>query len=246
MPDTYVARFASCPADVASAQAFRSGIFRTQGSDADRYDPLCDHVLVEEAASGRLVCVYRVMLLKDGSEIGQSYGAQFYDLSRLSDVARPILEVGRFCVDPTTPSPDILRVAWAELARLVEAHNVALLFGCSSFSGIDPAAFTDTFSLLKHRHLAPEAVAPMVKSDGIVPFSELGLPDMKKAQNRMPPLLRTYLAMGGWVSDHAVIDRDMNTLHVFTGVEVDKISPARKRFLRGDTGTLDTKKTAFG
>jgi len=246
VPDIYVARFANCPADVTSAQVFRSGIFRAQGSDADRFDPLCDHVLVEEAGSGRLVCVYRVMLLKDGSQIDRSYGAQFYDLSRLSGITRPILEIGRFCVDSAMPSPDILRVAWAELARLVEVHNVALLFGCSSFSGIDPAAFADTFALLKHRHLAPDAVAPMVKSSGIVPFSELGFPDMKKAQSRMPPLLRTYLAMGGWVSDHAVIDRDMNTLHVFTGVEVDKISPARKRFLRGDSTTLDTKKTAFG
>ena len=37
---------------------------------------------------------------------------------------------------------------------------------------------------------------------------------------RMPPLLRTYLLMGGWVSDHAVVDRHMDTLHVFTGLEI--------------------------
>ena len=49
---------------------------------------------------------------------------------------------------------------------------------------------------------------------------------------RMPPLLRSYLAMGGWVSDHAVVDRDMNTLHVFTGLEVRAIPPARARALR--------------
>ena len=48
----------------------------------------------------------------------------------------------------------------------------------------------------------------------------------------MPPLLRTYLSMGGWVSDHAVVDRQMNTLHVFTGVEISAIPPARKRLLR--------------
>jgi L-ornithine Nalpha-acyltransferase len=48
----------------------------------------------------------------------------------------------------------------------------------------------------------------------------------------MPPLLRTYLAMGGWVSDHAVVDRDLNTLHVFTGLEIRAIPPARARLLR--------------
>ena len=52
----------------------------------------------------------------------------------------------------------------------------------------------------------------------------------------MPPLLRTYLLMGGWVSDHAVVDRHMNTLHVFTGLEINAIPPARKRLLRGVAG----------
>jgi putative hemolysin len=52
----------------------------------------------------------------------------------------------------------------------------------------------------------------------------------------MPPLLRTYLMMGGWVSDHAVIDRQMGTLHVFTGVEIRAIPAARARMLRALAG----------
>jgi putative hemolysin len=52
----------------------------------------------------------------------------------------------------------------------------------------------------------------------------------------MPPLLRTYLLMGGWVSDHAVVDRQLNTMHVFTGVEIGMIPAARKRLLRAVIG----------
>jgi putative hemolysin len=52
----------------------------------------------------------------------------------------------------------------------------------------------------------------------------------------MPPLLRTYLLMGGCVSDHAVIDGDLNTLHVFTGLEIAAIPPARARALRAVAG----------
>ena len=48
----------------------------------------------------------------------------------------------------------------------------------------------------------------------------------------MPPLLRSYLAMGGRVSDHAVVDRDLDTLHVFTGLEIGVIPPARARLMR--------------
>ena len=57
-------------------------------------------------------------------------------------------------------------------------------------------------------------------------------PNLKAAQRRMPPLLRTYLLMGGWVSDHAVVDNDLNTLHVFTGMEIKGIPANRKRLLR--------------
>jgi putative hemolysin len=57
-------------------------------------------------------------------------------------------------------------------------------------------------------------------------------PDLKQALRKMPPLLRSYLAMGGWVSDHAVIDSELNTLHVFTGVEIDRVPAGRARLLR--------------
>jgi putative hemolysin len=48
----------------------------------------------------------------------------------------------------------------------------------------------------------------------------------------MPPLLRSYLAMGGWVSDHAVVDTDLGTLHVFTGLEIRRVPQARALTLR--------------
>jgi hypothetical protein len=38
--------------------------------------------------------------------------------------------------------------------------------------------------------------------------------------------------MGGWVSDHAVIDRHLGTFHVLTAVEIAAIPPTRKRLLR--------------
>jgi putative hemolysin len=57
-------------------------------------------------------------------------------------------------------------------------------------------------------------------------------PDLKRAMATLPPLLRSYLMLGGWVSDHAVIDQDLNTLHVFTGLEIAAVPPARARLLR--------------
>ena len=84
------------------------------------------------------------------------------------------------------------------------------------------------------KYLGPARWAPQIKSPHVFQFAThlTGTSDPKRAMRQMPPLLKTYLLMGGWVSDHAVVDRDLGTLHVFTGLEISAIPPARKRLLR--------------
>jgi len=237
----YVARLARGAEDVARAQALRAEAFLGDAAacDADAHDAVCLHLLVEEAAGGRLVCCFRVLLLDDGAEIARSYSAQFYELSALAAFDGRMAEMGRFCIRPGTSDPDILRVAWAAMTRLVDDHGVAMLFGCSSFKGVEAAPYLDAFAVLGARHLAPRRWWPRVKAPAVFRFAERlsrHPPDLREAMRHMPPLLRTYLMMGGWVSDHAVIDRQMDTLHVFTGVEIRAIPAARARMLRALAG----------
>ncbi len=238
----YHARLAKTQADIHAAQTLRHLCFRGadagKGADADEFDGICDHVLIEEARSGRLVCTFRFLPLSDGGEIGRSYAAQFYELSALEAFSGPMVEMGRFCIHPEFSDPDILRVAWAAMTRFVDDNRIEMLFGCSSFHGTDEQEYLDSFAMLKERHLAPRRWLPRVKAPLVFNFAQMlrRKPDAKKAMLRMPPLLRTYLLMGGWVSDHAVVDRHMNTLHVFTGLEINAIPPARKRLLRGVAG----------
>lgn len=234
----YRARQAAGAADVAAAQALRSLCFRTPQPDRDAHDARCTHVLVEDAASGALVCCFRLLPLLSGAGLAGSYAAQFYDLAALAAFPGPMAELGRFCIHPDSPDPDILRIAWGAMTAFVDAMGVRMLFGCSSFAGTDPAAYADSFALLRQRHLAPPRWRPGVRAAEVVRYAA-GPPrraDAKLALLRMPPLLRTYLMMGGWVSDHAVVDRDLNTLHVFTGLEIGAIPAARKRLLRAVAG----------
>ena len=252
----YGVRFAEGRDDLRSALHLRQMTFRRAGGgagggagakvdggtafpDADRHDDLCAHVLVEDRATGALVCCFRLMRFASGAAIAASYAAQFYDLSALQGFAAPMAEVGRFCTDPAGTDPDILRAAWAALTRIVDAEGVAMLFGCSSFCGTDPARHAEALALLAHRHLAPPHWYPRVKAPQVWRYAEAlaaRQPDATAGLLAMPPLLRSYLALGGWVSDHVVIDHDLNTLHVFTGLEISAIPPARARLLRAMAG----------
>lgn len=237
----YLARQAETPDDLRAAQRLRWLCFVARngggadGLDADALDHDCRHMLVEETASGQLLCCFRFLPLADGAGIGNSYSAQFYDLSALESFDAPMLEIGRFCVHPAARDPDIIRSAWAALARVVDDTGARMLFGCSSFIGTEPAAHADAFAILRARHLAPRRWWPRIKAPNVFRFARAlvpGQPDPRRAMAAMPPLLRSYLALGGWVSDHAVVDPALRTMHVFTGVEIGQIPPARRRLLQ--------------
>lgn len=231
----YRVRYAETGHDLASVLDLRSFAFRDgRDSDGDAFDRICRHVMVE-AVPGHLVCTFRLLPLQAGWEIGKSYSAQFYGLEKLAGFNGPIVEVGRFCIRDGHSDPDILRIAWAALARFVDCKDVELLFGCSSFRGIEAESYHDAFALLQEKHLAPVKWLPNVKAPIVVRFAQRlrGIvADPKRAASTMPPLLRSYLSMGGWVSDHAVIDCDLDTMHVFTAVEVSAIPPRRARLMR--------------
>ncbi len=230
-------RIAETAEDLAAARKLRALCFCAPDLeiDADAFDAICTHFLIEDWRNRRLVCCFRILSLNDGREIGRSYSAQFYDLAALAGFPGRMLEMGRFCIAPGAIEPDILRLAWAALTAWVDRERVELLFGCSSFRGTEVAAHLDAFALLRERHLAPFRWVPQVKAPEVFPFARQlhGVtPDPKAAALAMPPLLRSYLAMGGWVSDHAVVDRELGTIHVFTGLEVARVPPARARALR--------------
>ena len=242
----YKARLAESETDVRSCQNLRYLTFiqtrglsdnpDPQGIDSDEFDADCRHMMVEDTRTGQLVCCFRMMPLESGADIGRCYSAKYYDLDALRDYSGPLVEMGRFCIHPAWKDPAILRVAWTAMTRFVDDNKVEMLFGCSSFQGVDAEDYSDAFALLSEKHIAPKRWLPRVKAPKVVLFGrqfKLRPPNMKLALSRMPPLLRTYLVMGGWVSDHAVVDNEMNTLHVFTGVEIARVPKSRQRLLRG-------------
>jgi len=234
--DRYRARFASSQREVLAAQALRYQCFNLLNKvelDVDDFDTICQHVLIENLETNKLICCYRILNFENGKNISSSYSAQFYDLKSIESYSKPMIEVGRFCIDPEVNDPSVVLTAWAALAQIVAQSRTELLFGCSSFEGIDKRKYVDSFALLRERYIAPVHWRPRIKSAKVFCYSKdlKCKVDKKKALINMPPLLKTYLSMGAWVSDHAVVDLNMKTLHLFTGMEISKIPKSRKQFL---------------
>lgn len=223
---------------MAHVLAFRAAAFPRsgQGEEEDAQDQLSAHVMVEGAAG--MLAYFRVMLFGWGAGLSQGYAARFYDVAPLSGYARPIAEMGRFCVAPGGVHPDVLRLAWGAMTKVVDEGQAGLIVGCSSFRGADWRLHRAGLALLAEGFIGPAEHLPGRKAAEVVDYPGLvGVVEERRASLAgLPPLLRTYLGMGGWVSDHAVVDRELDTLHVFTCVKVDKVPAARAASLRAVAG----------
>lgn len=201
------------------------------GAGEDAFDRDSMHIMVLQ--EGQLIATFRLRLFHSAAEAQAGYTGQFYDLAALAQVSRPMLELGRFCVADGAGQVDALRLAFAAMAAQVDRFGAGLLFGCASFMGRDLAQHAPALGLLRP-HIHPHWIITATAANQI-DLHQLAPPKDGEGANAlraMPPLLRNYLSLGGWVGGQAVRDDDLGTFHVFTALEVAAIPPARAAALR--------------
>ena len=221
----YRIEFGKSDANRLKAQKFRQKVFRNSdsGLDEDQFDAVSDHCLIfDKKNSDRLVLVFRLRTFTSMEDILCSYSAQHYDLTKLTDLPFKPMEIGRLCVDKQDSDPFLLLSAFSYLRSLVSSRQIDLIFGCTSFSGANNPRHLATLSSLEKTQFADSMFPIKKKSSSVLYIKQkiIGATTNKTAKNFLPPLLKFYLRLGGKVSDHAVIDRDLDTLHVFTYVDL--------------------------
>lgn len=208
-------------ADAASAATRR---------DTDDFDAVADHLLVVDHDRGEgpesVVGTYRLIRRAGAAKLGRWYSEAEYDVSRL--VAHPgqILELGRSCVDVAYRSRGTLQLLWDAIAAYVFRHDIALMFGCASLPGTDLEALADQLTYLHAFHLAPEELRPRALPNRYVEMRRKD-PDSinrKATLSALPPLIKGYLRLGGFVGDGAVLDEPFNTTDVAVVVKTDLVT----------------------
>ena len=218
--------FTKLSTHVQEAQRFRQRIFRKsyEGLDRDQFDNNSIHCLIfDKKFEGQLVLVFRITNFPSMAQIVNSYSAQFYDLTKLSQYPFNPLELGRFCVNPSSKDPLLVLTAIKFLSSYIKKNKRNFLFGCSSFEGCDSNSHLASFSYLRTNYLAADNFIIGTKAREVIKFSSIKTEKLSNTydyRKNLPTLLKFYLRIGGKVSDHAVIDRDLNTLHVFTYVKL--------------------------
>jgi putative hemolysin len=213
--------------------------------DFDSFDAFCDHLLVFDAARGNgpdaVVGTYRVMRRDAAARRGQFYSRDEYDISKLVAYPGEILELGRSCIDAAYRNGKTMQILWRGIADYVLAHKIQLMFGCASLPGTDPDALALPLSYLYHHHLAPPPLRATALPARHVPMSRMAQSDVdaRQALKILPPLIKGYLRLGGFVGDGAVVDYEFGTTDVCVVVKTDMVTERYYRHYTREEGAKD-------
>jgi putative hemolysin len=235
-------RLAATPAEIDAAQALRYRVFYEEMTarpsieiarrrrDFDSFDAYCDHLLVIDhdrgAGAEGVVGTYRLMRREAARRHGGFYTASEFDIAILDERRGEVLELGRSCVDALYRTRPTIELLWRGIAAYVFRHRIEVMFGCASLPGTDPRALALPLSYLYHYHLAPPALRVRARPERYTNMNFVAAEqiDRRGVLASLPPLVKGYLRLGGFVGDGAVVDHQFNTTDVCVVVATDRVT----------------------
>uniref|UniRef100_UPI003857C9C2 GNAT family N-acetyltransferase n=1 Tax=Nisaea nitritireducens TaxID=568392 RepID=UPI003857C9C2 len=210
--------------------AIPSPAARASRLDEDPFDDVADHLLVLDHARGKgpeaVVGTYRLIRRAGAVEAGGFYTADEFDIAKLEAQPGEILELGRSCTADGYRTRPTMQLLWKGIAAYVFQNDIALMFGCASLPGNDADALRTQLGYLHHNHLAPERIRATALPERFTEMNQVSAEeiDARRVAAALPPLIKGYLRLGGYVGHGAVVDHQFNTTDVCVIVETSNVS----------------------
>jgi putative hemolysin len=229
--------WATSLSEIKEAQRLRYKVFaeemganlsqNAEGLDIDEFDAYCDHLLIRDQDSLKVVGTYRVLPPHKALEIGRLYSDSEFDLSRLDHLRPKLVELGRSCVHQDYRSGAVIMALWSGLAQYMLKNGYEIMLGCASI----PMADGGHFAASLYNSLGNDQMAPTE----FHAFPRLPLP-LDKLNGGLdveaPPLIKGYLKLGAKICSSPAWDPDFNTADLLTMLRLSDINPRyAKHFL---------------
>lgn len=228
-PQLYASRLASNAEEVRAAQALRFLVFNIELNegleqsfatclDADPFDEVCDHLLVEYLPTHEIVGTYRLQTGQTAASKRGYYSSQEFDFAPFEPIRGELIELGRACVHSEHRNLAVLGLLWKGIAAYARERSGRYLIGCSSLTSQDPLVGASMFGELSRKHLAPESLRTQPRQEFACPLEKLA-PQTPK----VPKLLAAYLSIGAKICGPPAIDREFKTIDFLTLLDLKSL-----------------------
>lgn len=192
--------------------------------DTDEFDEICDHIVIIDKATSRVVGTYRVIssLYSD-----RFYSAGEFNLDNILSLEGNKLELGRACIHPDFRNGAIISLLWKGIIEYVKKTNTEYLFGCASVQTVNPYAAGAIIQKLKDKDLYSEVygVCPTPKYFSFIPKSIDG--PVEGAE--LPALVQTYILAGAQFHGEPALDQDFSCYDFFMMLKISEMSKGFRR-----------------
>ena len=199
------------------------------GYDVDRYDTVCDHLIVQHRETGVVVGTYRLQMGDVAKNNFGYYGEQEFDFSPYEGMRSQIVELGRACIHRDHRSSEVLNLLWKGIARYVIGNGGRYMIGCCSLPSLNNAEGHAVYKALKNYLVEPALMT--------IPTERYRMPhalDAETAKVDPPKLLRAYLTIGAKICSEPAIDWEFKTIDFLTLLDLQTLHPrVAARFLEG-------------
>ncbi|MEO5669783.1 MAG: GNAT family N-acyltransferase [Ramlibacter sp.] len=222
----YRARLAQTAAEIAAAQALRFQVFNVElneglpqsydsGLDADPFDAVCAHLIVEDVLSGAVVGTYRMQTGAQARRGIGYYSEREFDFAPFETRRTQILELGRACIHQHHRNFAVLNLLWKGIAAYARDHCARYLVGCSSLTSQVESVGAAAFLKLS-RHVAPAEWQTLPRGDFAC---QLAMPAREAVH--IPRLMSAYLTLGAVICGPPAIDREFGTIDFLTWIDIE-------------------------
>ncbi|HXJ58251.1 MAG TPA: GNAT family N-acetyltransferase [Verrucomicrobiae bacterium] len=145
----------------------------TTGLDADPFDAVCDHLLVEHVPTGEIVGTYRLQTGLTAAENLGYYSEQEFDFHPFEPIRAQLIELGRACVHQQHRNLVVLGLLWKGIADYARGRGRRYLCGCSSITTQDPAVGASAYADLPETTRATTALRGRAPKGILVRLNQL-------------------------------------------------------------------------
>ncbi|MFI3256576.1 MAG: GNAT family N-acyltransferase [Psittacicella sp.] len=213
--------------DIIKSQKLRYQVFGIEegrnvhaidGVESDEFDEYCKHLIVKDTLTDEVVGYYRLNIPETVKHTGKWYSESEFDLSNIKPILDSTIECGRACIKKEYRTGGAMLLLWAKLYEFMRDNNFKYFMGCAS-SSMDDGGYeaSNLYHYLSEKYTTPKEF--MVKT-----LSPINLELRNDAKVIVPPLVKGYLQLGGYICSEPSWDKDWNTSDLFILVAFDNLN----------------------
>lgn len=205
---------------------------KSRGVDVDEFDFICDHLVIIDQKTDKIVGTYR---MNSSLFSNRFYSANEFNIRKIVELPGNKLELGRACIHKDYRHGIVISLLWRGIAEYMQKTNSDILFGCASLQTQCPRKAALLYRYFAHKErIVDEFSCPPTFSYQHTELekhiSEMNRPltdqEIKEAEELMPALCRAYLKAGATFSGMPAYDEEYKCFDFLTILKRDRLHQA--------------------